>query len=126
MLRVGIIDADLASCNLLQRLLEENFPEVEVIASTTSAEEAMRMIRSYVPDLIFVDIKLQRITGFELLEELEDLDLNVIFTTRNPVFNMPPTKHSRIEILLKPIKIDALSNALNSLEKALVLTRKTR
>lgn len=126
MMRIGIIDADIASCNSLQKLLEENFPEVEVIAATTSAEEGMRMIRSYLPDLIFVDMQLQRITGFELLEELDDLKMDVVFTTVYPIFQAPKSRIGKIEILLKPITLDSLQNAISHLEKVSVYTRRAR
>lgn len=113
MLRVGIIDVDSSSCNHIQKLIEDNFPEVEVVAATTVVEEGMRLVRSFMPNLVFIDTQLQHISSIEFLEELEDINFNVVLMSEFPFDDDPEMSDEQPYFLQKPITVEALSKAMH-------------
>ena len=71
-MRAIIIDDERLARTELRKLLQE-FPEVEVVDEASNAEEGVQKIESHNPDLIFLDIQMPGKTGFEMLQELDDV-----------------------------------------------------
>jgi len=105
-----IVDDERLARLELRRLLAEH-PEIEVAGEARSGEEALTMIAQLSPDLLFLDIQMPGMTGFELLEQLEDLP-QVIFTTAYDEYAIKAFEVNALDYLLKPIVPARLAAAL--------------
>lgn len=117
MIRGIIVDDELKSRESLKILLEDFCEGVEVVALCQNVDESIEAIQRLHPDVVFLDIQLQRETGFDLLTKLKHLDFNVIFTTAYSEYAIKAFKFSAIDYLLKPIDIEELKRSLAKLEK---------
>ena len=117
MINAIIVDDELKSRESLKILLEEFCDNVTVKALCQDVAEAVQAIQQYKPDVVFLDIQLQRETGFDLLTQLGDFDFEVIFTTAYAEYAIKAFKFAAIDYLLKPIDIDELKRALSKVEK---------
>ena len=112
MIKAILVD-DEAHCNQsLEIELNEYCPEVSVIATYTSGEEAIEGIRKLRPDLVFLDIEMPWINGFELLKRVGKLDFEVIFITAYDTYAIEAFRYCAIDYLLKPIQSDLLQEAV--------------
>lgn len=117
-LKAILIDDELKSRNNLRQLLLQYCPNVEIIAEAGSAVEALKIIRKLNPDLLFLDIEMGTVSGFDLLRLLHDQqNFEVIFVTAFDKYGIQAVKACAIDYLLKPINILELSNAV---EKATI------
>jgi len=109
-MRAVIVDDERLARVELRRLLASH-PEVEIAAESRGGEEALEQIAKVAPDLIFLDIQMPGLTGFELLERLEDLP-QVIFTTAYDAYALKAFEVNALDYLLKPIHPERLAGAL--------------
>jgi two-component system LytT family response regulator len=105
-----IVDDERLARLELRRLLAEH-PEVEIAGEARSGEEALALVPQLAPDLLFLDIQMPGMTGFDLLERLEDLP-QVIFTTAYDQYAIQAFAVNALDYLLKPIVPDRLAAAL--------------
>lgn len=112
MIKGIIIDDELNNIINLQRLLEKYCPEVIITGSSTDANEAISLIKNSQPDLIFLDIQMPEKDGFQVLQELNLYDFEVIFVTAFSQYGIQAIKFSAIDYLLKPIDIEELKKAV--------------
>jgi two-component system LytT family response regulator len=107
-----IVDDEPLCCEVLATLLEKHCPEVKVIASCFSAEEALFIIGQLQPELVFLDVSMPHMNGFEMLEQLPKVNFALVFTTSYDQYALRAFKFSAIDYLLKPIDRDELKNAV--------------
>jgi len=98
----------------MKNLLEEHADVVEVIAEAGSGGEAVRKIEELRPDLIFLDIQMPDLTGFEVIEQLSTKP-TVIFTTAFEQYAIKAFETFSIDYLLKPIKQERLKQSIEKL-----------
>ncbi len=106
-----IVDDERLARLELRRLLGEH-PEVEIVGEARSGEEALALAAQLVPDLLFLDIQMPGMTGFDVLERLEDLP-QVIFTTAYDQYAIQAFEVNALDYLLKPIVPARLAAALS-------------
>ncbi|MCB0643549.1 MAG: response regulator transcription factor [Phaeodactylibacter sp.] len=112
MLRTIIVEDEKHNRETLKNLLAEFCPEIELVGMAANVEEGVQLIRAEQPDLLFLDIELQTATGFDLLQQVEHLTFDVIFTTAFDQYAIQAIKFSSLDYLLKPIDIDELQQAV--------------
>ena len=117
MLSSIIVDDESKSRESLKILIEDFCEGVAVKALCQNVTEAIQAIDQFKPDVVFLDIQLQRETGFDLLNQLKDFTFEVIFTTAFSEYAIKAFKFSAIDYLLKPIDIEELKLALTKVEK---------
>lgn len=117
-----IIDDERLARNALRRVLKPH-KEVEVVGEAASADEAVRVIHRFLPDLIFLDVEMPGGSGFDLLERLEDVPI-VIFTTAYDEYAVRAFEINALDYLVKPVSSERLAAALARAEKALASTAK--
>ena len=98
-------------------LIKENCPNVDIIAEADSVESAVKIIKKYTPDLVFLDIELTDGTGFEVLQKLSPITFKVIFITGFHDFAIKAFKFSAIDYILKPLDVDELVVAVKRAEE---------
>lgn len=124
MIKAIIIEDEKMSRETLRRLLENYCPSVSIIAEADGYRKGLEEIRKERPDVIFLDIQMPDGSGFRLLEEIEEVDFEVIFTTAFDQFAIKAIKYSALDYLLKPIIPQDLIDAVNKVEKKVNETRK--
>ena len=119
MLKALIVDDEPKARENLQILLHDFVEGVEVAALCENISESIEAVKLHSPDVVFLDIQLQRETGFDLLTRLKDINFEVIFTTAYTEYAIKAFKFSAIDYLLKPIDIDELKKSVAKVEKRL-------
>ena len=115
MIRAYLVDDERLAVERLSRLLDRT-GRVQVVGSSTDPEGALAAIESARPDVLFLDIQMPGLTGFELLERLP-LAVPVIFTTAYDEHALRAFATNSIDYLLKPVDADRLAQALDKLER---------
>ena len=116
----AIIIDDEAHCrNVIERVLEKHCPQIHILASCCDGIEGLKAIVKHQPDVVFLDIEMPRMNGFQMLEALGDEDLNfaLIFTTAYDKFAVKAFKFSAFDFLLKPIDNEELIATVEKLER---------
>ena len=117
MLKAIIIDDEPFCCEILAAMLETDCPEVEINSVCNNAKDAMTAIRQHSPDLVFLDVEMPRMNGFEMLEQLPAINFHLIFTTSYDQYALKAIRFSAIDYLLKPIDREELKNAVQKVKE---------
>lgn len=112
-----IVDDEPRGQNALLKLLEQNCPDVEIISTCSSADEAMERIRELHPDLLFLDIAMPGKTGLDLLQEIGESDFEIIFVTAHNNYMVQAFQFSAVDYLLKPVEESLLTAAVKRAQK---------
>lgn len=112
MIKGIIIDDESHNIINLQRLLEKYCLEVTIIGSSSDSNEAITLIKNAKPDLVFLDIQMPNKDGFQVLQDLNSYDFEVIFVTAFSQYGIQAIKFSAIDYLLKPIDVEELKKAV--------------
>lgn len=111
--RIAIVDDEKHCIESLQFLLQFHFTDIlEVVYTSQDPVDALSQLVDAKPDLLFLDVEMPSLNGFELLENLPDRDFDVIFTTAYSQYAVQAFKTQAINYLLKPIDKDELTDAL--------------
>lgn len=115
-MRALIIDDERLARKELISLLEEDNNGIQIIGEAANADEAIELINSENPDLLFLDIQMPGKTGFELLEMLDEVP-KVIFTTAYDEYALKAFEFNALDYLLKPIEPNRLSESLKKVQQ---------
>ncbi|MCF7918433.1 MAG: LytTR family DNA-binding domain-containing protein [Candidatus Cloacimonetes bacterium] len=113
--RTILIEDEQVAMQNLERLLREHTDKLEIIGKAVNGIEALELINSQKPDLIFLDIQMPGMNGFEVLANLEHLPL-VIFTTAYIEYALKAFETHAVDYILKPLSQQKIQNALAKLE----------
>ena len=119
MIRAIIIDDEQHCTKALQSDLQKNCQSIEVTDVCHSAKEGIMSIKKNNPDLIFLDVEMPWMNGFEMLEVLGEINFSVIFTTAHDEFAAKAFRISAVDYLLKPVDANDLKQAVQKVEKKL-------
>ncbi|MEO5594257.1 MAG: response regulator, partial [Chitinophagaceae bacterium] len=118
MIRAIIIDDEQHCLDTLSYLLKQNCPEVQLVDQCRSAKSGLEAIRTLKPDLVFLDIEMPIMNGFELLEQLSVLSFAVVFTTGYDQYAIKAIRFSALDYLLKPVNPKELVEAIKKVHEA--------
>jgi two-component system, LytTR family, response regulator len=118
MLHAIIIDDEENGLVSLDLLIKKFVPEVKVVAATTDAIKSVELINDYRPDIVFLDINMPNMNGFEVLDKITFRGFHLIFTTAYEEYALKAIKKSAIDYLLKPVDKDELSKAVKKVQNA--------
>jgi len=107
-----LVDDEPNATEALTNMLRMTSPDVEVMAVANDPNQGLELIRERQPDLLFLDIQMPHMTGFEMLEKLGKINCAVIFTTAYDQYALQAFKVSAADYLLKPIDMDELEAAV--------------
>lgn len=115
-MRTIIIDDEKLARNLLKSFLSD-IKEIEIIDEAENGFEGLKKINEHKPDLIFLDIQMPKLNGFELLELLEENDRpQVIFSTAYDEYAIKAFEQNAVDYLLKPFSEERLLQAVNKVQ----------
>lgn len=110
-----IVDDEELARQVLRELLQSH-PEIHVLAECANGFEAVKAVTEHKPDLIFLDVQMPKLTGFDVLELIEG-DIAVIFTTAYDQYAMKAFEVHAVDYLLKPIGGERFESALERVKK---------
>lgn len=117
MINAIIIENNQEAKNYLHSLLEKEFTNISILATTGLVKEGINLIRSLSPELIFLDIELDDGLGFEILDAIKNRNFEVIFITGFNNYYEKAMEHFAFNYLLKPIDLVSLRKVINRYEK---------
>lgn len=112
MLKAIIVDDETDCCETISELLQTYCPEVEVTGIYPNGAVALPAILHRQPDLVFLDVEMPKMNGFEMLEHLPQVNFDIIFTTSYDQYALKAIRFSAIDYLLKPIDRSELQKAV--------------
>ena len=112
MIRAIIVDDEPYCCDTLETMLEKYCPEIQFVAVCHSGEEAITVIGQQKPDLVFLDIEMPRMNGFDMLQKIGAINFEIIFTTSFDQYALRAIRFSALDYLLKPIDKEDLQAAV--------------
>ena len=114
-----IIEDEEKCVSVLQHLIKDHAPECAVCGTAGHIDNAVRLIETIQPRVIFIDIRIADGTGFDVLRKLPSHNFELIFVTGYDSYALEAIKHAAIDYLLKPIGIPEFEEAIYRLRKRL-------
>ncbi|MCF8369381.1 MAG: response regulator transcription factor [Bacteroidales bacterium] len=113
-----IVDDEPEARDIMENLLCD-FSDIQVLAKVDSVNKAVKSIREFEPDLVFLDIDMPGKNGFDLVQKVKDYGLNptIIFVTAYDQFAIEAIKNSAFDYLVKPVDIDDLITTIDRYKK---------
>lgn len=112
MIKALLIDDEERAITSLQLMIEKFIPEIDPIRSCVDARRCPEIIHEMKPDLVFLDIRMPHLSGFDLLNLIPNKRFKVIFTTAYDEYAIKAIRFSALDYLLKPIDADELISAV--------------
>ncbi|WGK63900.1 LytR/AlgR family response regulator transcription factor [Croceiramulus getboli] len=113
MKKVVVIDDEKAGRTLIQQYLEA-FPDLIVVGEANNGVDAVKVINEFKPDIVFLDIQMPGMTGFEVLPHLEEIP-QIIFSTAYDKYALQAFEVHAVDYLLKPYTEDRFAKAIEKL-----------
>lgn len=112
MIRTILVDDEVHCLSALSLLLKEYCPDIAIVDKCRSSADGLSSIHKFKPELIFLDIEMPGMNGFELLEHFTQISFAIIFTTGYDQYAIKAIRFSALDYLLKPIDPVELVNAV--------------
>lgn len=126
MIRAVILDDELKASSLLQHKLQEFSKILDVVSVFNEPTKALTCIVELQPDVLFLDVEMPIMNGFQFLESLGQFDFEVIFVTAYNIYTLDALRANALDYLLKPVDHDELEKAIRKLEKRIHGKRELR
>ncbi|MBC9934446.1 LytR/AlgR family response regulator transcription factor [Chitinophaga qingshengii] len=107
-----IVDDEAHNIENLQGILTRHYPEIVIAGTATTVSEAFALLKMKQTDLLFLDIRMGKETGFDLLEKLSRRDFEVIFVSAYDKYGIRAIKFAALDYILKPIDETELEIAI--------------
>jgi len=114
-LRCIIVDDEADARRLIEKYVQK-VPFLELVGTAESATDALFLIREIKPDIVFLDIEMPEMTGFELLKLLPAARPAVIMITADPSYALEGYEHELTDYLLKPVSFERFLKAVNKVD----------
>lgn len=122
-----LVDDEHKALAILKNKLERFCPNVKIIKETQQPKEAITIIKELKPDLVFLDIAMPELNGFDILKHFEQPDFEIIFATAFDNYAIKAIKHCAIGYLVKPVDnadlVEAVNNAVQNIEDKTALQK---
>jgi len=112
MITAIIIDDEAKGRMALRQKLKDYCPDVRLEGEAEDGEEGLRLIEELQPDIVFLDIEMPRLNGFDMLLQLQRKDFHLVFTTAYDHYAIKAIRFAAFDYLLKPIDIEELKAAV--------------
>lgn len=112
-----IVDDEDKARDMLAMLIQDNCPNIHLVAQCADVPEAVKAIHAHAPIIVFLDVDMPGYNGFQLLNFFDEVNFDIIFTTAHSEYALQAFRVSAIDYLLKPIDIDQLVAAIDKVER---------
>ncbi len=117
MIKAIIIDDEIHCIETLSILIKEHCADVKVMEQCRSAKKGLEAIEKLKPDLVFLDIEMPTMNGFEMLEQFDEIPFAIIFTTSYDQYAIKAIRFSALDYLLKPVDTNELVSAVKKVQE---------
>jgi two-component system LytT family response regulator len=114
-LRAIIVDDELHGRENLKKIIENYCNEIEILGIADSVNNAKKLVNLYNPDVVFLDINMPVLDGFDFLDEYDERNFMVVFVSAHEEFGINAVKAGAVDYLLKPINIKELKQTVKKL-----------
>lgn len=111
-LKAIIVEDEPSGLENLRWKIQQNCPEIEIVAECMNGKSAIQAINRHLPDILFLDILLGDMSGFDVLKAIRHPSFDVIFTTSYDEYAIEAIRNSAVDYLLKPVDLDELLAAV--------------
>lgn len=115
MLRAIIIDDEQSGIDMLTELLRPHTDRIRVIASTQQPEQGIALIDDFHPDVLFLDVSMPSMSGFDVLERVRYRDFRTVFSTAHRDYAIEAIRSRAFDYLLKPLSETDFDRCLHNL-----------
>lgn len=115
MLSAIIIDDEQKGRLALKQKIQDYCPTVEVVGEASDGAEGIALIEKVRPQVLFLDIEMPRMDGFEMLRKIDHKDFHIVFTTAYDQYAIKAIKYAAFDYLLKPVDIDELKSSVEKI-----------
>lgn len=112
-----IIDDELKGRVALKQKLQDYCPEVKLAGEAADGIEGLKLIEKHQPQVVFLDIEMPRMNGFEMLHQVKHKNFHLIFTTAYDQYAIKAIKYAAFDYLLKPVDIEELRMAIQRVQQ---------
>lgn len=116
MLTAIIIDDEMKGRVALKQKLQDYCPDVKLAGEAADGFEGLKLIDKHQPEVVFLDIEMPRMNGFEMLHQVKNKNFHLIFTTAYDQYAIKAIKYSAFDYLLKPVDIEELKSAIQKVQ----------
>ena len=113
MIRTIIIEDEPMSREMMTMMLKRHDQEIEIVDTCSNPADGIISIETHKPDLVFLDIQMPKMTGFDMLKKISPVNFEVVFTTAFDQYAINAIRVSALDYLLKPIDDEELAAAIN-------------
>ena len=117
MINCVLVDDETNALEMMEWLLKTYCPQAEIVAMCNTAEKGIEAINSHKPDVVFLDIEMPRMNGFDMLEQVKNLTFDIVFCTAYDQFAIKAFKYAALNYLLKPVDPDDLKATMQRVEE---------
>jgi Response regulator of the LytR/AlgR family len=119
MINFVVIEDEIDHAVLLQRLINENLPFLNMVGEGSNIANGFSLIKKKNPDIVFLDIELPDGNAFDLLDKLMPVNFEIIFTTAHNEYMLKAIRYSALDYLLKPVEAGELVAAVKKASEKL-------
>src|SRR5436190_9116494 len=112
MIKALIIDDEESTLKVMKGMIKKYIPEINMVHTAVGSKQGLQAIHNYQPDLVFLDIEMPMMNGFELLQKFPGHRFEVIFVTAYDHYAIKAVRFSALDYLLKPVDKDELKHAV--------------
>jgi two-component system LytT family response regulator len=113
MLKVLLIDDEQRATDALRLMIAKTIPEIDEVMVCNDSRQAAEKIHAFQPGLVFLDIQMPHLNGFEVLEKIPNKNFKIIFTTAYNEYAIQAIRYSAFDYLLKPVDMEELQAAVH-------------
>ena len=113
MIRTIIIEDEPVSRDMLTLMLQRYKNDIELVDACSNPADGIESIAKHQPDLIFLDIQMPKMNGFDMLQKIGSINFEVIFTTAFDQYAINAIRISALDYLLKPVDDEDLAAAID-------------
>lgn len=116
-LNLILVDDEPRALDTLKKTIETFLDDVNVLAAVSSVLDAKKAIEAHKPNLVLLDIEMGNESGFQVLEQFDEIDFSIAFITAHEEYALKAIKFSAIDYIIKPAKVSELKTLMNKVEK---------
>ena len=109
--RALIVDDETTAVKTLSLMIQHYIPEIREVKATTDPYEGLLLLKNFQPHILFLDIQMPLMSGFEFIKQAPSISFCIIFTTAHDEYAIDAIRLSALDYLLKPIAADELQNS---------------
>lgn len=126
MINTIIIDDEAKGRLALRQKLTDYCPQIKIVAEAANGQDGLLLLNHHKPELIFLDIEMPGMNGFEMLNEIKDKNFHLIFTTAYDQYAIKAIKYAAFDYLLKPVDIEELKLAVEKIAATSAINTKVQ